>query len=62
MGTKRASSYTNEKPPQRPPAADEEDSTVMSKIRSIIRRGNNAEVKGEKDGSLRVMEVRKSIV
>ncbi len=43
-------------------AAAEDDSVIMSKIRSIIGRGNNAEVKGKKDGSLTVMEVKKNIV
>ncbi len=43
-------------------AAAEDDSVIMSKIRSIIDRGNNAEVKGKKDGSITIMEVKKNIV
>lgn len=38
------------------------DAIVMSKIWKIIGRGNNAEVKQAKDGSLAVMEVKKHIV
>lgn len=48
--------------PQISSAAAEDDSVIMSKIRSIIGRGNNAEVNGKKDGSLTVMEVKKNIV
>ena len=40
----------------------EEDATVMRKIWSIVGRGNNAEVKKNKDGTLAVMEVKKHIV
>lgn len=48
--------------PQMSPTTAEDDSVIMSKIRSIIGRGNNAEVKGRKDGTLTVMEVKKNIV
>lgn len=40
----------------------EDDKVVMKKIRSIVKRGNNAEIKQRKDGSLAVMEVKKNIV
>ena len=40
----------------------QDDKTIMMKIRSIIGRGNNAEIKKRKDGSLAVMEVKKNIV
>ena len=43
-------------------ATMDDDKIVMSKIRSIIDRGNNAEIKKAKDGSLSVMEVKKHIV
>lgn len=48
--------------PRMSSAATEDDSAIMLKIRDIVGRGNNAEVKGKKDGSLTVMEVRKNIV
>lgn len=44
------------------PSKAETDEIVMSKIWKIIGRGNNAEVKQTKDGSLAVMEVKKHIV
>ena len=40
----------------------EEDAAVMRKIWGIVGRGNNAEVKKNKDGTLAVMEVKKHIV
>ena len=40
----------------------QDDKTIMNKIRSIVGRGNNAEIKKRKDGSLAVMEVKKNIV
>lgn len=48
--------------PQMSSTTAEDDFLIMSKIRSIIGRGNNAEVKGRKDGTLTVMEVKKNIV
>ena len=45
--------------PQMSSTTAEDDFLIMSKIRSIIGRGNNAEVKGRKDGTLTVMEVKK---
>ena len=44
------------------PSTSEDDSAIMSKIRLIVSRGNNAEVKRKKDGTLAVMEVKKNIV
>ena len=38
------------------------DRDIMRKIRLICGRGNNAEVKQRKDGTLAVMEVKKNIV
>ncbi len=38
------------------------DKDIMRKIRTICSRGNNAEIKQRKDGSLAVMEVKKNIV
>ena len=38
------------------------DKDIMQKIRLICSRGNNAEVKQKKDGTLTVMEVKKHIV
>jgi hypothetical protein len=40
----------------------EDDSVIMKKIRAITSRGNNAEVKRQKDGTLTVLEVKKHIV
>lgn len=40
----------------------QDDKTIMKKVHSIIGRGNNAEIKKRKDGSLAVMEVKKNIV
>jgi hypothetical protein len=51
-----------DKPLRMSTAATEDDFAIMLKIRDIVGRGNNAEVKGKKDGSLTVMEVKKNIV
>jgi len=40
----------------------ETDKDVMKKIRTICGRGNNAEIRQRKDGTLAVMEVKKNIV
>ena len=40
----------------------EEDKKVMKAIKGIIRRGNDAEVRADKDGSIKVYEVKKHIV
>lgn len=44
------------------PSKPTEDLAIMSKIRKIVDRGNNAEIKKKKDGTLTVMEVKKHIV
>lgn len=62
MDKSKVSSQKIDRLPQMSSAANGDDSVIMSKIRSIIGRGNNAEVKGKKDGSLTVMEVKKNIV
>lgn len=62
MDKSKAARQKNDGPLQMSSAVTEDDSVIMSKIRSIIGRGNNAEVKGKKDGSLTVMEVKKNIV
>lgn len=38
-----------------------EDEKVIETIKRIVNRGNNAEVKKSKDGSLKVLEVKKHI-
>ncbi len=48
--------------PTQPQSSSQEDSSIMKKIRIICGRGNNAEVKQKKDGTLTVMEVKKNIV
>lgn len=40
----------------------ESDAKLLRKVKRIIDRGNNAEVKKKKDGSVAVYEVKKSIV
>lgn len=39
----------------------EEDKKIIETVRAIVERGNNAEVKKNKDGSLKVFEVKKKI-
>ncbi len=60
--SKNAKQKINRLPQQSSAVMEDDDSAIMSKIRGIIGRGNNAEVKGKKDGSLTVMEVKKNIV
>ena len=40
----------------------EEEQKVMRAIKGIIRRGNDAEVRIDKDGRIKVFEVKKHIV
>lgn len=40
----------------------DDDRVIMAKIREVIKRGHNAEVKKNSDGTLAVMEVKKNIV
>ncbi len=40
----------------------EKDKEVIIKIRKIVDRGNNVEIKKTKDGELKVFEVKKNIV
>lgn len=54
--------FTKKNPMPSVPSKADIDEVVMSKIWKIIGRGNNAEVKQTKDGSLAVMEVKKHIV
>ena len=42
--------------------SQEEEKKVMRAIKGIIRRGNDAEVRADKDGNLKVFEVKKHIV
>ena len=44
------------------PSPADSDKIVMQKIWGIVSRGNNAEVKRKKDGTLTVIEVKKNIV
>lgn len=58
-------SRTSQKPRTYAPAASslsEDDKTVMRKIREILSRGNNAEIKNSRDGGMTVMEIKKHIV
>ena len=38
------------------------DEKIMEEIRSIIRRGNNVEIRGTKEGEIKVYEVKKHII
>ena len=38
------------------------DAVIMQQIRNICQRGNNAEIKQRKDGTLTIIEVKKNIV
>ena len=40
----------------------ESDKRVIRAIKEIVRRGNDAEVRADKDGSIKVYEVKKHIV
>ena len=42
--------------------SQEEEKKVMRAIKGIIRRGNDAEVRADKDGKIKVFEVKKHIV
>ena len=42
--------------------SQEDEKKVMRAIKGIIRRGNDAEVRADKDGNLKVFEVKKHIV
>lgn len=39
----------------------EEDKRIIKTVRAIVDRGNNAEIKKNKDGTLKVFEVKKKI-
>ena len=42
--------------------SQEEDKKVLKAIKGIISRGNDAEIRADKDGSIKVFEVKKHIV
>ena len=42
--------------------SQEEDKKVLRAIKGIIRRGNDVEVRADKDGKIKVFEVKKHIV
>ncbi len=48
--------------PQNIAEARDSDAAIMQQVRNICRRGNHAEIKQRKDGTLTVMEVKKNIV
>ena len=50
------------KKPAQSVASSDADKDIMRKVRLICGRGNNAEIKQRKDGTLAVMEVKKNIV
>lgn len=60
--TELAAQRTEVKKPAPMVASSDTDKDIMRKIRIICGRGNNAEIKQRKDGTLAVMEVKKNIV
>ena len=42
--------------------SQEEDKKVLKAIKGIIRRGNDAEIRADKYGKIKVFEVKKHIV
>ncbi len=42
--------------------ASDSDQKIMAKIRRILEKGNNAEVKKRSDGSIVVLDVKKNVV
>jgi len=60
--TEQAAQRVETKKPAPAVAAPDTDKDIMRKIRIICGRGNNAEIKQRKDGTLAVMEVKKNIV
>ena len=42
--------------------SQEEDKKILRAIKGIIRRGNDAEVRADKNGKIKVFEVKKHIV
>jgi len=60
--TEQTVARVESKKPVPVPTLPDADKDIMRKIRLICSRGNNAEIKQRKDGSLAVMEVKKNIV
>lgn len=60
--TELVAQRTEVKKPAPAVASFDTDKDIMRKIRIICGRGNNAEIKQRKDGTLAVMEVKKNIV
>ncbi len=54
--------HTEAKKPAPMATSSDADKDIMRKVRLICGRGNNAEIKQRKDGTLAVMEVKKNIV
>lgn len=54
--------HTEAKKPAPTMVSPDADKDIMRKVRLICGRGNNAEIKQRKDGTLAVMEVKKNIV
>lgn len=60
--TEQTTLRTERKKPAPAVASSDADKDIMRKVRLICERGNNAEIKQRKDGTLAVMEVKKNIV
>ena len=60
--TEQATLRTEVKKPAPAVASSDADKDIMRKVHLICGRGNNAEIKQRKDGTLAVMEVKKNIV
>jgi len=60
--TEQTTLRTEVKKPASAVTSPDADKDIMRKVRLICGRGNNAEIKQRKDGTLAVMEVKKNIV
>lgn len=60
--TEQTVQHTEAKTPAPAVISSDVDKDIMQKVRLICGRGNNAEIKQRKDGTLTVMEVKKNIV
>ena len=60
--TEQTTLRTEVKKPAPAVTSPDADKDIMRKVRLICGRGNNAELKQRKDGTLAVMEVKKNIV
>ena len=60
--TEQTTLRTEVKKPAPAVTSPDADKDIMRKVRLICGRGNNAEIRKRKDGTLTVMEVKKQII